>query len=177
MLLRAHTYNWSEGEREMYVFHYQCQVLTTITDMLQSRCSKCDDLLFVKARILPTNQQHCTRHGSVMCRVSPARPRICWIQHQTLRGRRGVFWWVQVLSRKHTKLSSHVYCLRPSRTPLIKHIEVIWLIVRAKLNLVNDLYKNMEQGKLTAVLFLDLKKAFDMVNHNILLETIYVWGK
>ncbi len=34
----------------------------------------------------------------------------------------------------------------------------------------------MDHGQLTAVLFLDLKKAFDMVNHVILLNKLQMYG-
>ncbi len=42
-------------------------------------------------------------------------------------------------------------------------------------NLVDTIFHNMENGMLTRVLFLDLKKAFDTVDHKIE-EISYVWS-
>ncbi len=44
------------------------------------------------------------------------------------------------------------------------------------LKLINTIFHNMEMGNLTGVLFLDLKKAFDTVNHEILLHKLCKYG-
>ena len=44
------------------------------------------------------------------------------------------------------------------------------------LNLLNNIYKNMDNGMITGVLFLDLKKAFDTVDHRILLQKLSMYG-
>ena len=36
----------------------------------------------------------------------------------------------------------------------------------------DEWYANMDKGKLTRVVFLDILKAFDSINHNILVETL-----
>ena len=41
--------------------------------------------------------------------------------------------------------------------------------------IVDHILKEMDQGNYTEVLFLDFKKAFDMVNHTILLSKLKVY--
>ena len=40
----------------------------------------------------------------------------------------------------------------------------------------NDIIENIENNKINCSIFLDLKKAFDSVNHNILLDKLYKYG-
>ena len=43
-------------------------------------------------------------------------------------------------------------------------------------DLVSQILKNQQQDKLTAVLFLDLSKAFDTLNHKLLIDKLEIYG-
>ena len=45
------------------------------------------------------------------------------------------------------------------------------------LDATDEWYTNMDSGLINAILFIDLKKAFDTIDNNILLQklTCYIW--
>ena len=49
-------------------------------------------------------------------------------------------------------------------------------VVTALLSNTNDWYINVDNGKYTAMVFIDLKKTFDTVNHQILLAKLKKYG-
>ena len=48
--------------------------------------------------------------------------------------------------------------------------------VSALIQMWDDWSDNMDKGKLTGVVFLDIRKAFDSVDHSILLEKVKFYG-
>ena len=52
----------------------------------------------------------------------------------------------------------------------------LYSVVTSLLSCTNDWYKNMDTGKYTALVFIDLKKAFDTVDHDILLKKMQEYG-
>ena len=50
------------------------------------------------------------------------------------------------------------------------------LLLTCLLKCTNDWYLNIDKGKFTSDTFIDLKKAFDTVNHEILLKKLYLYG-
>lgn len=51
-----------------------------------------------------------------------------------------------------------------------------WNTSHAVVNLLNNVYSDLDEGKLVFTMFLDFKKAFDCVSHNILLSKLYNYG-
>ncbi len=49
-------------------------------------------------------------------------------------------------------------------------------VLSCLLKCTNDWYLNIDRGEFTSITFIDLKKAFDTVNHEILLKKIYFYG-
>ena len=49
-------------------------------------------------------------------------------------------------------------------------------VLACLLKCTNDWYLNIDKGKFTSVTFIDLKKAFDTANHEILLKKLYLYG-
>ena len=69
---------------------------------------------------------------------------------------------------KNQILSKHQYGFRKNRSTELAIIE-----------LVDKIAKGIDQGKYTLGIFLDLSKAFDTINHKILIKKLehYAWHK
>ena len=52
----------------------------------------------------------------------------------------------------------------------------LYSVVTSFLSCTNDWYENMDTGKYTALVFIDLRKAFDTVDHDILLKKMQKYG-
>ena len=62
-----------------------------------------------------------------------------------------------------------------SNRVIFKHQSGFWSLHSAVTSLMagtNDWYLNIDKGKYTGLIFIDLKKAFDTVNHDILLKKL-----
>ena len=45
----------------------------------------------------------------------------------------------------------------------------------AALSLADTIRRNIDQSQMTEAVFIDFRKAFDIVNHSLLLKTLYAW--
>lgn len=50
------------------------------------------------------------------------------------------------------------------------------LTTSALLKLINDVFSALDSGDLTGAIFIDLRKAFDLVDHYLLLDKLYAVG-
>ena len=55
-------------------------------------------------------------------------------------------------------------------------LDAFYSVATSLLSCTNDWYNNMDTGKYTALVFIDLKKAFDTVDHDILLKKMQKYG-
>ena len=64
---------------------------------------------------------------------------------------------------KHSILNNHQYGFRKKHSNFMEILE-----------LTNKIFDSFEKNKFTIGIFIDLKKAFDTVNHSILLSLIHI---
>ena len=85
-----------------------------------------------------------------------------------------------VLSRVLEKLVDNQLCeCLDENKHLILHqsgLRSLHSVVTSLSNNTNDWYVNIDNGKYTAMVFIDFKKAFDTVNHQILLAKLKKYG-
>ena len=85
-----------------------------------------------------------------------------------------------VISRLFEKLVyNQLYGFLNMNKLLFSQQSSFWLqhsVLTCLLKCTNDWYLNMEKSEYTAVSFIDLKKAFDTVNHDILVQKLEHYG-
>ena len=96
---------------------------------------------------------------------------------------RSNYWPISVLpavSRLFEKpVYNQVYEFLDSRKLIYKHqsgFRLLHSVVTCLMSNTNDWYQNLDKGKYTGLIPIDLKKAFDTVNHELLLGKLQKYG-